>query len=284
MLKAKIKRQGHKPEHTEGQELKDTSLKKKPEDGIWLTQDTGSYELFERLYKHRAGVVFGKIAAELGADEEIVFNDIAQPEDPPQSWAYMLAMEDAKLRRKENSVMRENRARMFDDIMMHLSLGSEQKVIQHENFANANVEKSAWELFNIIQDTHQAPQYVGRLGMIELRKELILMSIGRQSIANHARKFSQIYNRLIAMGDEEISPRASAEYFLTSLGPEMASELNRWGRDNDFPDNLPEAIRRATVFLESERNAAKMLEHNTGPKRAFPPRKGREGRKEGEVA
>ena len=100
---------------------------------------------------------------------------------------------------------------------MHLSLESKQKVIQHENFANA------WK-------------------------------------------------------------SASAEYFLTSLGPEMASELNRWGRDNDFPDNLPDAIRRATVFLESERNAAKMLEHNTGSKRAFPPRKGKEGRKDGEVA
>ena len=66
------------------------------------------------------------------------------------------------------------------------------------------------------------------------------------------------------MGDDVITAQAAADFFLTSLGPDFSAELNRWGRDDIIPENLDVAIREATIYLESEKNATKMMEKNSG--------------------
>jgi hypothetical protein len=114
----------------------------------------------------------------------------------------------------------------------------------------------------LYRDTHLVRQFVGRIGLIGLRRDLVTMQIGKKSLAHHARKFKGIYDSLIAMGDDVITPQAAADFFLTSLGPEFAPELNRWGREDLIPTDLDEAIREATTYLESELNTKRMMEPN----------------------
>lgn len=249
-----------------------TQLKNRPPDGIWLTGEPGSFDLFQRLYKQRAGVTFGIVSRELGAENEMAVNDPEESAAAPDTWQYKMDLETAKLQTRKNSDIIDNRAKMFDDLMMHISLMSEQRIRQHENFDGAETQKSAWELWNILRDTHLIRQFVGRIGVIGLRRELVLMNIGTKGIATHTRMFKQLYETLVASGDDIITPQAAADFFLTSLGVDFGTELNRWGRDNDFPDNLDDAIRRATTYIETERNTTKMMEYNSGKQKGSSPR------------
>jgi hypothetical protein len=187
-----------------------------------------------------------------------------------------MEMERAKALVKINIDKEENKRKLFDDILMHVSLPSEQRIRQHAQFTNAEERVSPWMLWNIVRDTHLVRQFVGRIGLIGLRRDLVGLQIGKKSIAQHAREFKSVYDTLVAMGDDVITPQASADFFLTSLGPDFSAELNRWGRDDIIPVDLDEAIREASLYLESERNATKMMERNSGRHRGTHPKEDRE--------
>ena len=252
------------------------TLKARPIDGIWLTGEPGSFDLFSRLYRQRAGVVFGTLAEALGAPAEPDDDVIEEPVDDPESWAYKMALERAKALMRTNLDKVENKRKLFDDILMHCSLQSEQRIRRHAGYEDAETNVSPWRLWNILRDTHLVRQFVGRIGLIGMRRDLVALHIGRKSIDQHSREFKTAYDTLVAMGDDVITDQAAADFFLTSLGPDFAPELNKWGRDDTIPENLDDAIREATLYLESERNATKMMEKNSGRDRGTRPREDKE--------
>ena len=71
---------------------------------------------------------FEGICRELGPEAEMEFEDIAPLPHEPGPWLYTMALEDAKNKKRQEADMIENRYRMYDDILMHVSTGSEMKI------------------------------------------------------------------------------------------------------------------------------------------------------------
>ena len=59
----------------------------------------------------------------------------------------------------------ENKRKRFDDILMHCSQQSEQRIRRHARFDDAEANVSPWRLWNILRDTDLVRQFVGRIGL-----------------------------------------------------------------------------------------------------------------------
>ena len=185
-----------------------------PTDRIWLTTDQATYHVWESSYRTRAGTIFGEAASELGADEDIDEPDEDEPEYERGSWLYELELEKTKADLKRYREILVNRGKLYDDIFMHISPASEQRVRLHEDYMYAEGLRSTRILWDIIRETHLAKQFVGRIGVIGKRRELYQLYLGTRTIYTHARIFQECYDALIAMGDSETSEQAAADAFL----------------------------------------------------------------------
>ncbi len=237
--------------------------KPKTEDGIRLDGSGSNYELFSTLFKEYGSKTYGRLIEELEMDQDIEI-DIDEPEGDPESFAYKMGMEEAKLLVKEREDLRKLRFKLYGDILMHLSLMSERKVRQHENFEAADEDKSPRLLWNIVKDTHLIPQHAGNIGIWIVRDKLAQCKQGKHNIEEHCRRFRSIYNQLIALNDEEISQNQATQMFLISLdGRTYAEELSRWAAGEQLPRNLDEAIRKVTTWYRTTQNAIHAMTHDT---------------------
>ena len=92
---------------------------------------------------------------------------------------------------------------------------------------------------------------------------------GSTSIEEHARRFTQLYEQLLAMGDNTINQRTAAQAFVMSLNGEVfGTEVTRWARAGEIPDNLGATTRLCIEWFRQIQNATKAMGHG-------PPRRGR---------
>ena len=133
--------------------------KVKPIDGIWLTTSPDSFRVFVSVFRERAGTLYGEAAEELGAVEDLPGPDIAPSEAVVGSWPYEMDRELAKAEIKRHSILQENRKKLFNDILLHVSLQSEQRIKMHEGFNAALENLSPRMLWAILCETQKQLHY-----------------------------------------------------------------------------------------------------------------------------
>lgn len=236
-----------------------SETKPKPDDGLVLDGAGTNWELFESLYKEQVRSKFGRLVDEFDADQDIVIEPEA-PEAERGSFEYTIAMETIKLQLREKEELRIARYKLYGDIFQHLSLLSERKVRQHEDFVDAEVEKSPRLLWAIVKATHITPQHAGEIGVWILRDQLSQCKQGSRGIEEHCRRFKSIFNQLIALNDEQITQQLAKEIFLISLnGDIFGAELARWATSNAIPETLDDAIQKAITWFRTSQNAIRSM-------------------------
>lgn len=239
--------------------IKNTESKPRPADGIFLTGN--NWLLFEPLFLEYVARNYGRLREEISMEEDIEF-EIEEPEGDPEGFQYKMAMERAKLLLREESDLKSMRYKLFGDMMLHLSLTSERKVISHADYEIAEIQQSPRLLWGIIRITHIAPQHAGEIGIWEYRRKLMALQQGTTSIEEHSRRFSQLYDQLLAMGDESIDQEMAAQAYVMSLNGEIfGEELTRWARNGEVPNNLPAATRMCIEWYRQIQNATKAMGH-----------------------
>jgi hypothetical protein len=77
-----------------------------------------------------------------------------------------------------------------------------------------NAAEASTRLSDTVKVTHLTRQYLGRIGIIQARRELCAPSTGTRSIEVHNKYNVEKYDTLIAMGDTEISQQAAVDIYL----------------------------------------------------------------------
>ena len=234
-------------------------LKPKPVDGILLDGSGSNWPLFERLYKEHVATTYGALVNELGAAADLSYQP-QEPDGDKKSFGYMMALEEIKIRIKENGEFRANRPKLFGDMLQHISLTSERKVCQHVDFPTAQAQQSPRLLWDIIKATHIAPQHAGELGTWILRDKLTTCKQGHKPIEEHCRVFKEITEQLIALNDNQLTPEFATQTFLISLnGRVFGEELARWASANTLPTTLDVAMRRVMDWYRTTQNAIRHM-------------------------
>jgi hypothetical protein len=217
------------------------------------------YHEFREKYLYYAGLTFGTVSRELEAEADIPKPEAVAPEEGLSKWE--LRMYTVKMTKEIDAyhTIKENRFRMYHDLIIRMSDSSRSLVKRHEEFAAAEEAKSPRILWKIINTTHVNDQFAGALAITFKRAQLFRMIQGSKEISKHAAEFQAVYNQLVAMKDELTPTKLAAEMFLASIGSQYLQELDRWSRDGTFPVTLEAAIRRVVDY---SRHSAEILGGN----------------------